>query len=123
MDHRAEYERKKTTPEGLAAMIESGWSCVTDAAASIPPAIVEAMGRRAEAGELTDVKMHGLLDLKPSAMFACPQAILPVSWFSGKIAKAAAEAAAAIRKTTKLSTAKPTTAICMKISTIRQWKS
>ncbi len=90
MDHRAEYERKKTTPEGLAAMIESGWSCVTDAAASIPPAIVEAMGRRAEAGELTDIKMHGLLDLKPSAMFACPQAILPVSWFSGKIAKAAA---------------------------------
>ena len=89
MEHRAEYDRKKTTPEGIAAQLESGWSCVTDAAASIPPAIIEAIGRRCEAGELRDMRFHGLLDLKPSALFAYPAAITPVSWFSGKIAKAA----------------------------------
>ena len=89
MDHRAEYERRKTTPEGIAEQIGDGWQCVTDAAASIPPAIIEAIGRRCEAGQLKTLTMHGLLDLKPNAVFAHPDIIRPVSWFSGKSAKAA----------------------------------
>lgn len=89
MDYTAEYARKRMTPEDVAGLIESGWSCVTDAAASIPPAIIEAVGRRCEAGGLRDLRFHGLLDLKPSAVFSYPADIRPVSWFSGKIAKAA----------------------------------
>ena len=90
MDHQGEYRKKLTSADGVAAMFESGWSCVTDAAAAIPPAILEALGRRAEAGDVKDLTFHGLLDLMPNAMFAYPGIFTPVSWFSGKIAKAAA---------------------------------
>ena len=89
MDYLEQYASKHRTADQLAAMLESGWSCATDAAAAIPAGILEAVGRRAEAGELRDMRFHGLLDLRPSAQFAYPEAITPVSWFSGKIAKAA----------------------------------
>ncbi len=90
MGYEDEYRKRLTTADGVAAMIESGWTCVTDAAAAIPPAILEALGRRAGAGDVKDLTFHGLLDLMPSAMFSYPGLFTPVSWFSGKIAKAAA---------------------------------
>ena len=90
MDHKSEYRKKLLGADGVASMIGSGWTCVTDAAAAIPPAILEALGRRAEAGDVKDLTFHGLLDLMPNAMFSYPGVFTPVSWFSGKIAKAAA---------------------------------
>ena len=90
MDYKSEYRKKLLGADGVASMIGSGWTCVTDAAAAIPPAILEALGRRAEAGDVKDLTFHGLLDLMPNAMFSYPGVFTPVSWFSGKIAKAAA---------------------------------
>ena len=89
MDYQQQYAEKKKTVDELAAEIKSGWSCVTDAAASIPQTIIAALGRRCQAGQVGDLHFHGLLDLQPNALFACPGLITPVSWFSGKNAKAA----------------------------------
>ena len=90
MGYEDEYRKRLTSADGVAGMIESGWTCVTDAAAAIPPSILEALGRRAEAGDVKGLTFHGLLDLMPNAMFSYPGLFTPVSWFSGKIAKAAA---------------------------------
>ena len=89
MDHMEEYRRKLKSADGLAAMVKDGWSLCIDEGPSLPPAILEALGRRGEAGLLRDIRLHGVLDLWPSAAYTCPQAITPVSWFSGKQFKAA----------------------------------
>lgn len=89
MDYTEEYRRRLKSADELASMIEDGWSCCIDEGPSIPPTILEALGRRGETGQLRDIRLHGLLDLWPSAVFTCPQAITPVSWFSGKQLKAA----------------------------------
>ena len=85
MDHGLEYQRRLGSPESVAAQVRSGWSCCTDIAAAMPPALLDALGRRAAAGELEGVALHTMLDLAPSACLA-PEAargIRPVSWFSG----------------------------------------
>ena len=85
MDLEKLYQEKRCTPEEIAAQIEPGWSCCTDIAAAIPPAIVNALGRRAASGELRDVRLHTMLDLIPLDMLkpAAAQGLTPVSWFSG----------------------------------------
>ena len=89
MDVHTQYQQKRRTADQVAAMVESGWTCCADAAASIPRAIIEAIGRRAAAGEVAGLTFHEMLDLAPSAMFDWPEAIRPVSWFSGKYSRAA----------------------------------
>ena len=85
MGYETEYLEKRRSPEEVAAQVQSGWSCCTDIAASIPPALMEALGQRAQAGELTGVTLHTMLDLRPMGVLR-PEAypgITPVSWFSG----------------------------------------
>ena len=85
MGYEGEYTEKRRSPEEIAAQVQSGWSCCTDIAASIPPALMEALGQRAQAGELTGVTLHTMLDLWPMGVLG-PEAfpgITPVSWFSG----------------------------------------
>lgn len=85
MGYEREYLEKRRCPEEVAAQVQSGWSCCTDIAASIPPALIEALGQRAQAGELTGVTLHTMLDLWPMSVLR-PEAspgITPVSWFSG----------------------------------------
>ena len=85
MGYETEYLEKRRSPEEVAARVQSGWSCCTDIAASIPPALMEALGQRAQAGELTGVTLHTMLDLWPMSALR-PEAfpgITPVSWFSG----------------------------------------
>lgn len=83
--YQAEYQNKKREPEQIAAMVQSGWSCCTDIATAIPPLTRDALGKRAIAGEVTDITLHTMLDLMPMACLAPESAgiITPVSWFSG----------------------------------------
>ena len=48
-----QYLDKKTTAEGIAAQIKSNWVIVTDLGITIPYAMMDAIGKRAEIGELT----------------------------------------------------------------------
>ena len=85
MDLKELYRKKKTTPEGVAAQIKSGWSCCTDIATAVPSAILDALGVLAATGELKDIVLHTMLDLGPINALT-PEAargIIPVSWFSG----------------------------------------
>ncbi len=89
MNYEQQYASKKVTIEELAAAIRSGWCCVTDAAASVPVPVLEAIGRRCEAGQLGGLRFHSLLDLQPVPNLSMPGHITPVSWFSSKLNRAA----------------------------------
>ncbi len=87
MNHQDQklYEQKKTTAEAVAARIRSGWNCYTDISAAIPPAIMEALGKRAAEGKIHGVHWNSMLDLLPTSALT-PEAakgLTPVSWFSG----------------------------------------
>ena len=85
LEFKAIYREKLTTAEAIAAQVESGWSCCTDIAAAVPPALMSALGTRAAAGEIHSVTLNTMLDLQPLACFAeeAYPGITPVSWFSG----------------------------------------
>lgn len=89
----SEYGRRRTTPDGIAAQIRDGWTVCTDIAASVPPAILEALGDRAAAGEVERVTLHTMLDLRPMSCLGAEAArgITPVSWFSGAGLRAGVE--------------------------------
>lgn len=85
MSYEQAYADKRRTPEEIAAQIGPGWSCCTDIAASIPPALMDALAVRAQQGGVEGVTLHTMLDLSPMRMFG-PEGtpgITPVSWFSG----------------------------------------
>ena len=85
MDYAAQYREKLRTPAAIAEMVESGWNCCTDIAAAIPPAMMDAIGRRAAQGGFSDVKWNVMLDLFKTPVLTAEAfpALTPVSWFSG----------------------------------------
>ena len=85
MNLQADYEGKRRSPEEIAAQVDNGWVCCTDIGAVIPPALLDALGRRAADGEVRDVTLHTMLDLQPFGALQEKAAagITPVSWFSG----------------------------------------
>lgn len=50
MGYEQEYVDKRRTPEEIAAQIGPGWSCCTGIAASIPPALIDALTVHARQG-------------------------------------------------------------------------
>lgn len=80
------YESKKTSAKDIADAVQSGWNCYTDISCAIPPAIMDALGARAAAGELQGVRWNAMLDLFPIKALSTEAAggITPVTWFSGK---------------------------------------
>ncbi len=86
MDYQKLYSQKKVYPQDIAGYIQDGWVCCTDIAASIPPAIMEAIYERSCSGSMQHVTLHTMLDLRPFGLFKHPEevkGIVPVSWFSG----------------------------------------
>lgn len=91
-DYQQQYEAKRTSPEALAARVEDGWVLGTDAAISVPVALLTALGERAQRGEVSGVKLHTLLDVYPLACYADPALagkFSGVSWFSSAGARKA----------------------------------
>ena len=85
MGYEQEYADKRRTPEEIAAQIGPGWQCCTDIAASIPPALMDALAVRAQQGGVEGVTLPTMLDLWPMRMLGPAGAggITPVSWCSG----------------------------------------
>ncbi len=85
MDYTAVYQKKRMTPEEIAAQIRPGWSCCTDIAAAIPTGILDSLGAWAESGEGGACTLHTMLDLAPLTCLGqkAARSITPVSWFSG----------------------------------------
>lgn len=94
MDLEKLYQEKRRTPQEIAAQIGSGWSCCTDIAAAIPPALMNAIGARAAAGAVHGVTLNTMLDLVPLDALKpeAAQHLTPVSWFSGGGLRAAVNA-------------------------------
>lgn len=86
------YQNKLTTAEEIAGLVRSGWSCASDIAAAYPVGILNALGKRAEEGELSGIRLHTLLDLVPVRALEreASGGITPVSWFSGGALRQAA---------------------------------
>ena len=91
-DYKELYASKLTSPERLAAQVESGWSLGMDAAVSQAPVIMAAIARRAAQGQLEGVGVQTLLDVYPyefyrdSALFG---RLTGSSWFSSAGARTA----------------------------------
>ena len=47
MNYQDEYEKRLTSPKGIAMQVQSGWVCCADIATAIPTALVNALGYRA----------------------------------------------------------------------------
>ena len=91
-DFKKMYESKLTTAEEAASRVQSGWLIGTDAAVSVPPALVSAIAARAARGEISGVKMDTLLDAYPYEFYADDSLsgrLTGVSWFSSSGARKA----------------------------------
>lgn len=80
------YQRKKTTPEGIAALLKSNMVIGSDIACATPPAIVAALADRAVKDDLHGITMNTSLDLGPMPFYTDPavaQHIKGVAWFAG----------------------------------------
>lgn len=89
--YQQQYLEKKTTAEGVAARFRSNWVIATDLGITIPYAMMNAVGKRAEAGEISNLTVHTNLDLLPMPCYdeRLKDSIYGVSWFmSGGARKA-----------------------------------
>lgn len=79
------YQEKLCSADAIAARIESGWTLGMDAGPSQTPGIMEALCRKAEAGALSGVAVHTMLDIYPYSFYQKPElypAVNGKSWFS-----------------------------------------
>ena len=66
-DYQQLYEQKRLSADEVAARVESAWLIGMDAAVAQAPAIMDAICRKAERGELSGVRVQFLLDSYPFA--------------------------------------------------------
>lgn len=88
-DYRTQYQKKRTGAGEIAARIQNGQQIFTDDTLSAPRAILDALGRRARAGELADVTLNTTLDIYPLPCYEPGMAgrLNGVSWFCGSSAR------------------------------------
>jgi len=66
-DYAAEYQKKLTTAEKAVGVIQNGDTFVHGLTIAEPPALLEAIAKRAQAGDLKEIKVYSLLPLKHAA--------------------------------------------------------
>ena len=88
-DHLEAYRSRLMSADEIAARIEPGQRLFTDDTLSQPKAILDALGRRARAGELEDVTLNTTLDIYPMPCYEPGMAgrLNGVSWFCGGSAR------------------------------------
>lgn len=91
INYQAEYAGKRRTAEEITGHVESGWSCCTDIATAIPPALMKALGNRVKENGLSGVTLHTMLALTEMPCFTGEAVgqLTGVSWFSGDGARKA----------------------------------
>ncbi|MBE6939822.1 MAG: 4-hydroxybutyrate--acetyl-CoA CoA transferase [Ruminococcaceae bacterium] len=86
------YQSKKTTPQGIADLLQSGMSIMSDIALSHPPAILRAIDQKIMSSDIHSIRMNTTLDMFPYACYTDPASagkVTGVSWFSGVYARKA----------------------------------
>jgi len=84
-DYKALYQTKLTTPEAIAAQVQSGWNLCMDAGPSYATSILEALTRKLMQTDTTDVKLQMMLDTYPLPFLESDVLrgkLTPYSWFS-----------------------------------------
>lgn len=86
-----QYQAKLTSPQQIAAMVKSGWTCCSDIALAIPSAIVNAIGDHVQKDGLSGVSFHTMLDVFPMVCYTqeLKNKFTGISWFSGAGARKA----------------------------------
>jgi acyl-CoA hydrolase len=85
------YQEKLTTPEKIAAQIQSGWACLSDSALTVPNAIYNALGKRAREEDISGITINTILEAAPLPWFSedTKGKLTGISWFSGGSARKA----------------------------------
>lgn len=88
MNAEAIYQRKLMSPENAVAMLESNTSIALGMAASQPPALLDALGKRAESGDIDGLRVyyfHSEAFLRKSLLrYSLMGRIIPHSMFLGE---------------------------------------
>jgi acyl-CoA hydrolase len=95
MDIQSLYAEKLGTPDELAGLVKSGMYIETDIALSAPPAILSAIDRRAQRGDITGAHVTSSLLLYPLSCYKDPNVasrLRPISAFSDALARKAVNA-------------------------------
>jgi Acetyl-CoA hydrolase len=90
MDFKKMYGEKLKTPEEIAETFSPGYKVMSDIALASPHAVLNAVCRRVKEKKLSDIYVHGCLDIYPYEFFREPAAageIHYVSWFSNGFAR------------------------------------
>lgn len=85
MDHKSIYAQKLMTAEQLAGQVKSGWVIGMDTGPSQTPAIMSAIADKIRNSDVSDVKVHTLLDIYPFDFYADESLsgrMTGFSWFS-----------------------------------------
>ncbi len=84
-DYKALYQKKRTTPEAVAAHVRSGQRVFADIALAQPRAIISALDERVRSGAISDVCLSTLMDLYPMACYQqdAPPGLEGISLFCG----------------------------------------
>lgn len=85
MDYKKIYQEKLCTAEEAAKRVQSGWIIGMDSGPVATPAIIDAVIKRAKAGEVSNLKVHNMLDYYPFDFYTenLRGKIESISWFSG----------------------------------------
>ena len=92
MDYKELYKQKLGTPDQLAALVQSGMYIQNDIALTAPPAILMALDRRAQRGELENCFLSSSLLMYPLSCYKDPvvaSRLRPISTFSDALARKA----------------------------------
>lgn len=86
MDFKKIYQEKLCSAEEVAGRVQSGWVLGMDSGPTATPAIMEAIVKRAKAGEIKNIIVHNLVDHYPFDFYRenLLGKIQSLSWFSGK---------------------------------------
>ena len=94
-DYKTMYEKKLTSPEAIAAQVESGWLLGMDSGPAQTPAIMSAIAERIKNSDICGVKVQTLLDIYPFEFYAddsLKDKMTGFSWFSSAGARKAINA-------------------------------
>jgi len=91
-DFKALYTQKLTTPESIAAQVQSGWMIAMDAGPAQTTAIIDAIADKIRSSDTRDVKVQTMLDVYPLPFYTDPELFgrfTGYSWFSSGYARKA----------------------------------
>ncbi len=91
-NYQSLYEQKRVSAADVAARVENNWLISMDSAISQTPAIIEAICKRAEAGEISGIRVQYMLECYPHAFLEDNHLfgkVMGEPWFAGAASRTA----------------------------------